>query len=135
MKATETRFQVGEWTPFSTDSVYTYTCRIYVVVMGQPLVIEQVCHSSLLCSTFAGAENASKTRAKGKENSGRKVAKPSVKTKGECHGLIEDQETQDKRYAIGLYHHLNASADMICRITLRYIFISFVILSFREIAK
>ena len=86
MKAIDTRFQVGEWTP-STEkgnfcglypaSVYIYTCTIYVVVMGQPLVHIQVCHSSLLCSTFAGAENVSKTRAKGKENSGRKVAKRS----------------------------------------------------------
>jgi len=45
-----------------------------MVEVGQPLVYVQVCHSSLLGPIFAGAENESKTKAKGKENSGRKVA-------------------------------------------------------------
>ena len=77
--------------------------------MGHPLVHIQVCHSCLL---FAGAENVSKTRAKGK-NSGRKVAKQS-KGKETTTDSLKTKKPKTK----GI--HLNASTDIICRITLRY---------------
>ena len=71
-----------------------------MVEVGQPLVYVQVCHSSLLSPIFAGAENESKTKAKGKENNGRKVAKrPRGKENATDSSKTKKSKTKGKEWS------------------------------------
>ena len=71
-----------------------------MVEVCQPLVYVQVCHSSLLGTIFAGAEDESKTKAKGKENSGRKVAKrPRGKENATDSSKTKKSKTKGKQWS------------------------------------
>ena len=71
-----------------------------MVEVGQPLVYVQVCHSSLLAPIFAGAEDESEAKAKGKENSGRKVAKrPRGKENATDSSKTKKSKTKGKEWS------------------------------------
>ena len=75
-------------------------CRVFVFVVDQPRVYVQVCHSSLLGTIFAGAEDESKTKAKGKENSGRKVTKrPRGKENATDSSKTKKSKTKGKQWS------------------------------------
>lgn len=81
-----------------------------MVVVDQPLVYVQVCHSSLLGPIFAGAEDESKTKnkAKGKEDSGRKVAK---RPRGKENATDSSKTKKSKTKGKQLCHHSNTSTE------------------------
>ena len=82
-----------------------------MVEVCQPLVYVQVCHSSLLGPIFARAEDESKTKAKGEENSSGKVAKcPRGKENATDSSKTKKSQTKGKQSHLHcLKHHHSVS--------------------------